>query len=272
MMNPILISIEGFEIRWYSVLILIACFVVLFLSQNEAERFGIDRAFIFNMLFWALIAGIIGARLYYVIFNFNIFKDNPIDIIKIWNGGLAIHGGLIAGLITIAFYCKKYKVRLIRILDFIVVPLLLGQAIGRWGNFFNSEAHGAATTVAHLKSLLVPDFVIEGMTIDGVLYSPSFYFESISCLLAFIVLCFVRRGKYIKVGTMTGAYLMIYGTIRFFIEIGRTDSLMLGGFKVAQIVSVIMFLFGLGIIMIISRKGKFEDLYNDVNNKETLRF
>lgn len=271
-MNPVLIDLDGFQIRWYSVLILVACFIVLYLSQNEGQRFGIQREFIFNMLFWALIFGIIGARLYYVIFNIGMFKDDPMEILKVWKGGLAIHGGLLFGLITIVLYCKKYKMRLVRILDFIVVPLLLGQAIGRWGNFFNGEAHGAATTVAHLKSLFVPDFVIEGMKIDGVLYSPTFYFESVACLLAFVILLFVRRGKYVKVGTMTASYLMIYGTIRFFIEMSRTDALMLAGFKVAQIVSVIMFLIGLAMIMVISRKGKFEDLYNDTNNINTLRF
>ena len=224
------------------------------------------------MMFWALIFGIIGARLYYVIFNIDMFKDNPIDILKVWNGGLAIHGGLIAGLITIILYTRKYKVRTIRILDMVCVPLLLGQAIGRWGNFFNQEAHGAATTIERLQSLFVPDFVIEGMTIDGVVYSPTFYYESIACLLLFIALLFIRRGKYVKVGTMTALYLMGYGTIRFFIEMSRTDALMLGGFKVAQIVSVIMFIIGLGMLMILSRKGKFEDLYNDNSNVEKVRF
>lgn len=271
-MDPVLITIGGFEIRWYSVLILIAAFLVFALVQTEAARFKIKQDFLFNMMFWALIFGIIGARLYYVIFNIDMFKDNPIDILKVWNGGLAIHGGLIVGLITIILYTRKYKVRTIRILDMVCVPLLLGQAIGRWGNFFNQEAHGAATTIERLQSLFVPDFVIEGMTIDGVVYSPTFYYESIACLLLFIALLFIRRGKYVKVGTMTALYLMGYGTIRFFIEMSRTDALMLGGFKVAQIVSVIMFIIGLGMLMILSRKGKFEDLYNDNSNVEKVRF
>lgn len=271
-MNPILFTIGGFDVRWYSVLILTAAFVVLSLAEKEAARFNVSKEFIFNMLFWALIFGIIGARLYYVIFNFQAFKDDPIEILKIWNGGLAIHGGLIAGLITIILYTKKYHVRTIRILDYITVPLLLGQAIGRWGNFFNQEAHGAATNIATLQRLFVPDFVIEGMTIDGVVYTPTFFFESIACLVAFIILLFVRRGKYTKVGTMTASYLIIYSVIRFFIEMSRTDALMLGGFKVAQIMSIIMFVIGIGIIMVISHKGKFEDLYNDATNASEIRF
>lgn len=271
-MNPIMFEFLGFEVRWYSVLILIACFVVLYFTQKEATRFGVQKEFIFNMLFWALIIGIIGARLYYVLFNLDIYLKDPIEILKIWNGGLAIHGGLIFGLLTIILYCKKYKVRTTRMLDFIAVPLLLGQAIGRWGNFFNQEAHGAATTAAYLKTILVPDFIINGMTIDGVVYTPTFLYESIVCFIAFIILLFVRRGKYIKVGTMTASYLIVYGVLRFFIEMTRTDALMIAGFKIAQIVSVIMILIGLGMIMIITKRGRFEDLYNDKDNSTLIRF
>lgn len=271
-MNPVLVTIGNFEVRWYSALILIACFMVVVLSEKEAERFGVKKEFIFNMLFWSLIFGVIGARLYYVVFNWSMFSDDILEIFRVWNGGLAIHGGLIFGLITVIAYCKKYNVRTMRILDFIVVPLLLAQAIGRWGNFFNQEAHGAATTVALLKSIAIPDFIIEGMTIDGVVYTPTFLYESVICFISFIILLFIRRGKYIKVGTLTASYLVIYGALRFFIEMSRTDALMIGGFKVAQIVSVIMFIVGLGIIMFTSRKGKFEDLYNDKSNVNEVRF
>ncbi len=271
-MDPIIFKIGDIEIRWYSLLILVACFMVLYLTQNEAQRFGIKREFIFNMLFWALITGIIGARLYYVLFNLDIYLKDPAEILKVWHGGLAIHGGLIAGVLTIILYCKKYKVRTIRILDFLVVSLLLGQAIGRWGNFFNQEAHGAATTVSHLQAMFIPDFIIKGMTIDGVVYTPTFLYESIVCFIGFIVLLLIRRSKYTKVGTMTAAYLIIYGTLRFFIEISRTDALMLAGFKIAQIVSVIMIIIGLGIIMLITKRSRFEDLYNDAENSVNVRY
>ena len=233
---------------------------------------GIKQDFIFNMLFWSFIFGILGARLYYVVFNFQEYIKDPIEIIKIWNGGLAIHGGLLAGVLTCYLYCKRYNVRPLRMCDLIVVPLLLGQAIGRWGNFFNQEAHGAATTVAKLKSLFIPDFIINGMQIDGVYYFPTFFFESIVCLVSFLVLCIIRRGKYTKVGSMTASYLMIYGVLRFFIEIERTDALMIAGFKMAQIVSVIMFIIGLVLMMYISRKPKFDDLYNDRTNVDEIRF
>ena len=224
------------------------------------------------MLFWVLIFGIIGARLYYVIFNFSAFKDNPMEILKVWNGGLAIHGGLIVGLITVIVYTKKYNFRTVRYLDFCVVGLILAQAIGRWGNFFNSEAHGVLTTLEHLQSLHIPQFVIDGMYINGAYYTPTFFYESIFCLIGFIALLIIRRTKYVKVGDLTSIYLIFYGVLRIFIESSRTDALMFMGFKIAQIVSIVMVIVGIVILIINRKKGKFEDLYNDKNNVDVIRF
>ena len=155
--------------------------------------------------------------------------------------------------------------------DFIVPALLLAQAIGRWGNFFNGEAHGAVTSLGALQDLHIPNFIIEGMNIGGVYYQPTFLYESLWCLLGVIVILIVRRLKITKVGQPTAIYLMWYGLGRFFIETMRTDSLMLGGFKVAQIVSVIMIIVGLIVIMITGRKGRYEDLY-DQDEQETIKF
>lgn len=267
-MNEYVFKIGNFGIRWYSLLILIGVIVGIYLLEKEGKRFNLNKDLLFNMAFWAIIMGIIGARIYYVIFNFNLYKNDLLSIFRIWEGGLAIHGGLIAGIITIAVYCKKYKLRFIRMTDICIAPILLAQAIGRWGNFFNGEAHGAATSLAHLQSLHIPKFIIEGMKISGIYYEPTFLYESILCFIGFIAILIIRRLKYIKIGTQTGLYLMYYSVIRFFIESMRTDSLMLGGFKVAQIVSIILFIIGLGIIMLISRKTKFEDLYNNVYTNE----
>jgi len=167
-------------------------------------------------------------------------------------------------------YCKKYKANLLKITDMTVVPLLISQAIGRWGNFFNSEAHGVVTSYEQLKNLLIPEYVINGMEIAGLYYHPTFYYESIWCLIGFIILLVLRRLKYIKTGQLTAIYLMWYSFGRFFVESLRTDSLMLGGFKVAQIISIILFITGLIMLMILSRKGKFEDLYN--NEEQNIRF
>ena len=265
-MNPVLITLFGLEVRWYSVLILVAIIISILLLIKEGKRFNIPKDFLFNLSFWVIIFGIIGARLYYCIFNFHLYKDNLIDIIKIWEGGLAIHGGLIAGFITLLIYTKKYNVITLKVTDMTVVPLLLAQAIGRWGNFFNGEAHGAATTYYHLKELHIPEKIIQGMKIGNVYYHPTFFYESIYCLIGFIILPFVRRYRYLKRGQLTAIYLMYYSVGRFFIESLRTDSLMLGAFKVAQLISVALFIIGLIMFMILGRKSRFEDLYSEEQN------
>lgn len=261
MMNDVLITLGSFEIKWYSVLILVGAILALILILREAKRYGYDREFTFNLCFWAIIMGIIGARVYYVLFNLDLY-DSFWDMLKIWEGGLAIHGGIIAGLITIIVYCKKYKVSSMRMLDFIVVGLILAQAIGRWGNFFNMEAHGPATTLSFLQGLHLPQFIIDGMNIGGVYYHPTFLYESIWCLVGFLIMLVLRRIKTTKIGFLTAFYFMWYAVGRFFIESLRTDSLMLGGFKAAQLVSIVMFIIGLGISMILFRKGRYEDLYD----------
>lgn len=270
-MNPVLINLFGIEIRYYSVLILIGVILAYFIFMKETKKFKVNSDFIFNLFFWTVIFGILGARIYYVIFNWEYFGNHINEIWQIWQGGLAIHGGIIFGLITISVYCYRHKFRIIRMLDFVVVPLILAQAVGRWGNFFNKEAYGTATTISHLRSLHIPEFVIEGMKINGIYYTPTFFYESIWCILGFIILLIIRRRKYIKVGTMCAIYLIWYGLGRFFIESLRTDSLILMGFKVAQIVSVAMIIIGIIIIIKNTQKGKFVDLYNDKNNIDIIK-
>ena len=182
-------------------------------------------------------------------FNFDYYKENLIDIIKVWQGGLAIHGGIIAGIVFLLIYTKKYKIKFLEMADIIAPALALGQAIGRWGNFFNQEAYGPATTFFELKRLHVPNFVIDGMYINGTVHHPTFFYESVGCLLIFILIMILRNIKNIKIGQMTGLYFVLYGTLRYYIEALRTDSLMLNSFRVAQIISIIMFV--IGILMLI---------------------
>lgn len=265
-MNPVMCTLFGIEIKWYSFLILVGMIISIILIEKEAKKFNISKDTIFNMCFYAIIFGILGARIYYVLFNISYYKYNLLEIFAIWNGGLAIHGGLIAGTLTIYLYAKKKNINFLRLLDIAVPAVILAQGIGRWGNFFNSEAHGFATTYSFLKELCVPEFIIKGMHIGGVYYLPTFYFEFLWCLVGFIILIIVRRLKYIKVGATTCIYLMWYSFGRFFIEAWRTDSLMLGGFKVAQLVSIGLFIVALVYLIYLNRKGKYEDLYNDINS------
>lgn len=270
-MNPVIFNIGNFELRWYSVLIAIAVIIGYVLIINESRRFKIKKEFMFNMMFWTLIFAIIGARLYYVVFNLEYYRTNILEIFQIWKGGLAIHGALLFGAITIIIYCKKYKVRVGKILDIIVPALLLGQAIGRWGNFFNSEAYGSIVTYQQLENMkIIPQFIIDNMFINGSYHLPMFYFESLWCLLGFFLSLFLRRRKYIKDGQLVAFYMMWYGVARFVIETFRTDALLFNGIRVARVVSVLMFVIGLVIQFIQSRKPKLDELYNKA--EEEVRF
>jgi len=253
-------------------MILIGLFLGGSLIIKESKKFKISEDYMVNLILYTIVFGIIGARLYYVIFNWSYYSNNLLDIFKVWEGGLAIHGGLLFGLITIIIYTKKYGIKPFRMLDIVVVGLILGQAIGRWGNFFNGEAHGGATTLEFLQSLMLPNFIIEGMNIHGVYYHPTFLYESLWCLLGFIVLLIFRKRKYNKIGQTTGLYLVWYGIGRFVIESMRTDSLMLGSFKMAQIVSVLFIVIGLVIIVLKSRGSKMENRYNDLESVENVQF
>lgn len=271
-MSPIIFTVGSFEVRWYSVLIAISVLISYSMIIREGERLNIKKEFTFNMLFWTLIFGIIGARLYYVLFNLSYYSHNVAEIFKIWNGGLAITGGTIAGLITILLYCKKYKVNSLKVLDIIVVALLLSQAIGRWGNFFNSEAYGISVEYKTLVNLkIIPQFIIDNMYINGAYHLPMFYFESLWCFLGFIISLIIRRMRYIKDGQILSFYLIWYGFARFFIEIFRTDSLMLGSIKIACVMSVIMFITGIIITVIQNKNPKLDNLYN-TGLKEEIRF
>ena len=262
-MDPI-IEIGFITIHWYSIILFIAILVGSNLAIKEAKRHGYEENFMVNLLFLGVIIGIIGARAYYVIFNFDYYKDNLSEIFKVWNGGLAIHGGIIAGLICIAIICYKKKVNLLKILDFLVIGLILAQAIGRWGNFFNGEAHGPVTTLEHLQSLFLPEFIIDGMYINGNYYIPTFLYESVWCFLGFIIMIILRRKKFMKVGYLTSFYLVWYGIERFLVEGLRTDSLMFFSLKIAQLVSLAMVI--IGIILFIYSLKKSDKYEGSENN------
>lgn len=247
-MNPILIEIGPISIYWYSITMLLAVLTGSYIFLKTAKKEGYQEQFLIDLIFYGAIFGIIGARLYYVIFNLDYYLATPLEIIAVWNGGLAIHGAIIGGAIWFIYYSKKHKKNFLKLFDLAAPALILAQAIGRWGNFFNGEAHGPATTKEALENLNVPDFIIEGMKIDGTYYHPTFYYESIWNLLGFIILIILRKKLKLRTGQLTGIYFIWYSFIRFFIESLRTDSLMLGPIKVAQFVSIILFILGLFLV------------------------
>ncbi|MBR3230392.1 MAG: prolipoprotein diacylglyceryl transferase [Bacilli bacterium] len=253
-MNPI-INLGFISIHLYSICLMIAVIIGYNLIVKESVRHGFDFEEASNMMFYAIIFGIIGARIYYVLFNLDYYLTSPLSVFKVWEGGLAIHGGIIAGFLTILYFCKKKKYNLLLVLDFIVVGLIIAQAIGRWGNFFNGEAHGPITTLSYLKSLYLPRFIIKGMYIDGNYYIPTFLYESLWCLLGFIIMYLVRNKKFVKVGYITSFYFIWYGIERFFVESLRTDSLMFLNLKVAQLVSLFMIIIGIFIFVYCFKKS-----------------
>lgn len=249
-MNPILISLGNIEIRWYSVLILIAFTIGYFIVINKCKKEKIDLTIISDMCFYIVIFSILGARLYYCLFNLDYYAKHILDVFKIWEGGLAIHGGIIAGILTTYFYTRKKKMPFLIIVDAFIPALVLGQAIGRWGNFFNMEAYGPITTLSNLQKIGIPKFIIDGMYIDHSYHHPTFFYESLGCLIIFVIVLIIRNLKGIKSGFITGVYFILYGIIRLFIENLRQDSLMLFNIKVAQLISIIMII--LGIYMLIN--------------------
>lgn len=277
-MNPVLIDLGVIQIYWYSVIVLTAMLVGSFLFIKSAKKEGYEDEFLTDTIFYMIIFGILGARLYYVLFNFGYYFKHPLEIVAIWNGGLAIHGGIIGGALCVLYRARKHKKSFLRLTDLGAAPLLLAQAIGRWGNFFNSEAHGPEVSRKVLENLHIPKFIINGMNIDGIYYHPTFFYESIWCLIGFIIIIILKKKVKLRRGGLTGIYFIWYSVARFFIESLRTDSLMLGPIKVAKLVSVLLFLLGLYLLFRKKKdtrlnrlKDKLEDVktkfYHDYYNK-----
>lgn len=262
-MNRVFLDLGFIKIYYYTIFIFFAIISACLLIFKEAKKQNIGKDFLINTIYYVIILGIIGARAYYVLFEWSYYVKNPLEIFAVWSGGLAIHGGIIAGLLFIIYYCRKNKISSLKFLDIVVVGLILAQAIGRWGNFFNQEAYGALTTKQELMNLHLPTFIINGMYINGNYYQPTFLYESLFDFIGFLMLFFIRFYPYLKVGFLTGFYLIWYGVSRFFIEGMRSDSLMLGNFKMAQIISIIMIICGIYLCFIKNiQKRKLENLYH----------
>jgi len=254
-MDRVMFEIGPITIYWYSVTMLLAVLTGIFLAINESKKQGI-YSFISDLVTYIIAFGIVGARLYYVAFNFDAYKYNLLSILKIWEGGIAIYGAIIGGFIAIVYLSKQRNQNIIKTTDTIVPGLLLAQSIGRWGNFFNSEAYGSEVTLEFLESLHLPKFIIEGMNINGLYYHPTFLYESIWCILGFLLLLLIRKITKRKIGIMTYSYFVWYGTGRYFIEGLRTDSLYIGDYRISQLISLLLIITGIIGIMINVMKGK----------------
>lgn len=231
-MNPIAFSIFGFEVRWYGLLIAISVLVGTLLATKEAKKKGIEEEMVLDMLIFAVPVAIIFARLYYVIFTWDYYSQNPGQILNIRGGGLAIHGVIIGGVLVAVIFSKIRKINFWSLADAAAPSLILGQAIGRWGNFANSEAHGGPTDLPW------------GIIIDGIKVHPTFLYESIWNFLLFGFLIWYRRKFANREGEVFLLYIILYSVARLFIEGLRTDSLMFGPIRIAQLISLIAIAIG----------------------------
>jgi phosphatidylglycerol---prolipoprotein diacylglyceryl transferase len=234
-MDPIAFNIFGLTIRWYGILIAMGMMVGILLANFTCKLKSVDYDEFLNIVLISFPIAIIGARAYYVIFEFNQYKDNLIEVFNIRQGGLAIHGGIIFGMITAFIYTRYKKENLLKFADVAAPSIIIAQAIGRWGNFFNSEAHGGPVTQVFISKF--PNFIQKGMLIEGVYYHPTFLYESIWNVMVCLLLLYLLT-KTLKRGTVFFSYIGLYSLGRFFIEGLRTDSLMFGGIRVAQLISL----------------------------------
>ncbi|MDU2674175.1 MAG: prolipoprotein diacylglyceryl transferase [Clostridium sp.] len=250
-MNPIAFRIFGMDIRWYGLIIAFGVLAAFGVTYITAKKKNLDFDIIIDGFLWSFPLAIIGARAYYVAFEFENYHSIW-DMINIRNGGIAIHGGLIAGLLTAYIFTRFKKVNFFEYIDVVMPGVILAQAIGRWGNFMNQEAHGGPVTEQFISKF--PQFIQQGMLINGTYYHPTFLYESIWNLLVCAILIFILYKKKQQHGIVIGSYMILYSIGRFFIEGLRTDSLMFFGLRIAQIVSLIGIVAGIVIIIFACRK------------------
>ncbi|WP_410513035.1 prolipoprotein diacylglyceryl transferase [Paenibacillus sp. BR2-3] len=229
-LDPIVFTIGSLPVHWYGLILGFGALVGLFLAIREGKRFGIPQEFFMDMLLLGFPSAIIGARIYYVAFKWNDYKDNPMDVFKIWNGGIAIYGALIGAIICAILYFRYKGYPFWRLVDICAPGLLAGQMIGRWGNFVNQEAYGGVVEESFLRDKLnLPDFIVNQMYIGDAFHHPTFLYESLWSLLGIALLMVLRRQKFLRAGELFLSYFIWYSIGRFFIEALRTDSLAFNG-------------------------------------------
>lgn len=250
--NEVAFSIGSFQVRWYGIIIAIGFLLAVLYASRSVKKMNIDMDRLIDVIIVGLIGGIVGARLYYVIFFPGTkYRDNPMEILKIHEGGLAIYGGLIGAMVCGCIMAKIRKLNIPAVLDIASLGFLIGQCIGRWGNFVNQEAFGSYTTLPWGMSSDNTRLVVE----EGAVH-PCFLYESLACLLGFILLHFFTRKLRRYDGQTFLLYIVWYGTFRFFIEGLRTDSLLLHfvNLRVSQVLAACCVLFGLIMLFVFRHK------------------
>lgn len=246
--DPTAFSLGGISIRWYALFILTGIIVAIWSGREIARRRGMDGDFILDIAPWVVITGVVGARTYYVLLKFDFYRDHPSEIINIRLGGMTIHGAIAGGVIAVSLLCLRKRERILAWADVIVPGLALAQAIGRWGNWANQEAFGKPSNLPWAVKISVehrPEQYVDSRT-----FHPTFFYESIFDLVIGLCLAWVAlrmpRFRRLNEGDVFWTYLVLYGTVRFFIERIRTDSLYIGPLPAAYWISFGLVGIGLG--------------------------
>lgn len=263
-LDRVFFELGPLTIYWYGVIIATGAFLGLYLATKEADRLGLKKDLIIDLIVFAIPIAIISARIYYVIFEWNRYANGSWwEVFALWNGGIAIHGALIGSVITAIIYTRVKKVSFWQIVDILAPGLILGQAIGRWGNFMNQEAHGGPVSEAAYNNFhqYLPDFIMNQMVIDGVMYHPTFLYESLWNIVVFLSLLVLRRYNPFR-GEIFLSYVISYSLGRFFIEGMRTDSLYVGEIRMAQLISIMLIVGAVALIVYRRKSGLVKKHYN----------
>ena len=260
--NPVAFTVFGKDIYWYGIIIAVGFLLAVLYMMRRAPVFGLTQDDVLDEVLWAVPIGVICARLYYCIFYWELYADNPISVLYIWEGGLAIYGGVIGGALTIIILSKIKKIKTGTLLDVAAMAVIIGQIFGRWGNFMNREAHGAVTDCFFKMGL-------ENAAGEVIYYHPTFLYESVWNLVGFIGMHFLTKKRKFD-GQIMLTYLAWYGLGRVWIEGLRTDSLYLfgTGIRVSQLVAALSVVLAGGALayILLKKKPNPADLY--VNRKE----
>lgn len=265
-LNPIALRLGALEIHWYGVIIASGVILAVYLAVQEAKRRNVSEDHILNLVLYSLPFALIGARLYYVAFEWSYYAQHPGEIIAIWHGGIAIYGALLAAAIVFIVYCRVKDLSIWLVLDIAAPTVMLAQAIGRWGNFMNQEAFGQITNLSFLHELHLPEWLVQQMLIGGHYRMPTFLFESAWNVCGFILIMSIRHHKnWFKQGEVFLTYVLWYSFGRFFVEGMRTDSLYItAGLRVSQLLSIILFVSAV-IIFVYRRRQKQTPWYLEGN-------
>ena len=248
-------AIGPLTIHYYG--LIIACGLILAVTycSRRCRQFGLDEDTLLDGVLWVTPFAILCARIYYVAFTWESYADNPISMLYIWNGGIAIYGGVIGAALGIVAFCKIRKIKIATVLDLVSLGFLIGQALGRWGNFFNREAFGAETESFFRMGLM------KASTGVVTYYHPTFLYESVWNATGFLLLHFLSKKRRFD-GQIALGYLAWYGLGRAFIEGLRTDSLYIGSIRVSQLLAAVSCVVALGLLLVFSRKmHNPEDLF-----------